>query len=327
VTGTAERDDARDRYELRAWARDVLDPALVGLVDTVILELGPALRAWGETLGAAGLLAPHWPVEVCGRGLGFEAAARTYDELARVGAPRPPGLAGVTRVGPLLLGRRGEGYAREILSAIASGASTWCVARGDRLEVTGTAGGGLVLRGATRATALAHIADHVLVEGHPRGSIIVDISSDGVRIERLRGPGGEVDRAVVHFADAPIPSPAVIDSGTRREGHLLASIWDAASNEARARALGSLVRDRGATAVERSAVASALWEARVLRGQLWSRLDAPADELGKRLRTLRLRIASLAADLLGADALLLPPNAPYAGTWAVETLLATAAAA
>lgn len=75
------------------------------------------------------------------------------------------------------------------------------------------------------------------------------------------------------------------------------------SLEPTVQALVRLARDRGATPAQREAL-----------GGIWADLQA-ATLAGEDARGLHDRATALAADLLGADALLAPANAPYGGLW------------
>ncbi|MGL6279467.1 MAG: acyl-CoA dehydrogenase family protein, partial [Gaiella sp.] len=90
-----------------------------------------------------------------------------------------------------------------------------------------------------------------------------------------------------------------------------------------------LARDRGATAPQRDRIARAWIELQALRITA-ARSHAGLDESGVpgpegailklRWSEAQQRITALAVELLGPEAQLLPPNAPYGGRWPLHRL-------
>ena len=83
------------------------------------------VREWYETLSREGWLAPGWPVQYGGMGLGPSKLLIQIEELERVGAPRVP-EQGVLNLGPILIARGTDEQRAEYLPKILSGEHVWC---------------------------------------------------------------------------------------------------------------------------------------------------------------------------------------------------------
>lgn len=114
-----------DRAAFRAQVRELLAEDRVRALVTEVAHLGPAaepaLLDVYRWLGERGWLAPSWPVEYGGAGLGVAEAAVVTEELALAGVPDDVHVLGIDIVGTFLL-RVGTPTQRErYLPALAAG--------------------------------------------------------------------------------------------------------------------------------------------------------------------------------------------------------------
>jgi alkylation response protein AidB-like acyl-CoA dehydrogenase len=77
-------------------------------------------------LGRAGWVAPHWPVDVGGRGLGIDDARLVIDELDRWNVPRVPRGSGLPLAAPTILEWSTEETKQRFLPPLAAGEERWC---------------------------------------------------------------------------------------------------------------------------------------------------------------------------------------------------------
>ena len=82
-------------------------------------------RPWYLALAAKGWLAPHWPVEWGGMGLGAAKQLIMLEELERHGCARISDM-GVAMLGPMLLRYGSDAQKRRFLPPILSGEHIWC---------------------------------------------------------------------------------------------------------------------------------------------------------------------------------------------------------
>lgn len=82
-------------------------------------------RPWYLALSAQGWLAPHWPVEWGGMGLGASKQLIMLEELERHGCARVSDM-GVAMLGPMLLRYGSEAQKARFLPRILSGEDIWC---------------------------------------------------------------------------------------------------------------------------------------------------------------------------------------------------------
>jgi len=80
---------------------------------------------WQRTLHSVGWIAPHWPHEYGGRGLGIVDQVACETVLAEFRAPSLAGVLGVNNVAPTLM-RFGTPEQKRHLAGIQSGTEVWC---------------------------------------------------------------------------------------------------------------------------------------------------------------------------------------------------------
>src|SRR5262249_19752908 len=93
----------------------------VDRVDATPLAAEPDPRPVYRQLGRLGLLAPGWPAELGGRGLGPIETALVVDEMVRRGVPETLHTLSVQIVGQLLLLAGSPEQQRTLLPALAAG--------------------------------------------------------------------------------------------------------------------------------------------------------------------------------------------------------------
>jgi alkylation response protein AidB-like acyl-CoA dehydrogenase len=196
--------------------------------------------AWQRVLHEGGWVAPHWPVDVGGRGATSTRYGIYWIEMGAAGAPQIANRVGVNTAGPTLLAHGTPEQRAALLPKILSGEEIWC-----QLFSEPDAGSDL---GAIRTTAVLD-GDTWIVNGHKvwtsfgrqahRGLLLVRTEgpeSPGVRglscmVVDMRVPGVEVRPLVqltgddefseVFLDDVRVPAGALI--GERGKGWPVAS--------------------------------------------------------------------------------------------------------
>ncbi|GAA4834511.1 acyl-CoA dehydrogenase family protein [Kitasatospora terrestris] len=185
--------------------------ALVAEVDAVLdaLPAGAGPQEAFRRLGAARLLAVHFPVEYGGRGLDLAHHAAASERIGLRGLPDVAQLITVQGVGCAILAFGTEAQRRRWLPEIASGrllASLLLSEAGagsdlTRVETTGTADGdGWLVSGRKTWSLLTDLSAIALCSARTRRSesrydgislFLVDLSAPGVRVEPVARASGE----------------------------------------------------------------------------------------------------------------------------------------
>ncbi|MBA90286.1 MAG: acyl-CoA dehydrogenase [Phyllobacteriaceae bacterium] len=179
-------------------------------------------------LAEAGWLAPTWPVEHGGMGLGPAKHMIYVEEWGRLGGPRIPDH-GIGLVGPLLIEHGTEEQKAFHLPRILSGEHVWCQGysepnAGSDLASLRTAavrdGDAFVVNGQKIWTTLAHCANWIFVlvrtsrdeKVRQKGItvLLVDMRSPGVRVRPIANLRGETDFCEVFFDDVRVPAENVV---------------------------------------------------------------------------------------------------------------------
>ncbi len=121
-------DDAAFRKDVREFVAREL-PADMRAPDEMSLGVGtgedPRDMEWLKKLATRGWVAPAWPKEYGGAGLGVIEQFIFHEECARARAPRPNFLA-IGLVGPTIIVHGNDEQKKEHLSGILSGEKYWC---------------------------------------------------------------------------------------------------------------------------------------------------------------------------------------------------------
>ncbi|MBI3758058.1 MAG: acyl-CoA dehydrogenase [Deltaproteobacteria bacterium] len=212
------------RQELRGWVQENL-PA--GWGATFRAPKGGAriefLREWQRKLHAGGYLGLSWPKEYGGRGASMIELAIFNQEMARVEAPGPLNVLGLSMAGPTIIVHGTEEQKKRYLPKILDCEEIWCQGFSEpgsgsdvasirtRAELKGDE---FVINGQKVWTSMAHIADWcmLLVRTDPdapkhRGIsyVLVDMKSPGITVQPLRQMTGESEFNEVFFEDVHVP--------------------------------------------------------------------------------------------------------------------------
>lgn len=181
------------------------------------------LRAWQRRLWEAGYLGINWPAEYGGQSKTIIEAAIFDDEMARVGAPGPINLLGLSMAGPTIIEHGTEEQKKRYLSNILSCDEIWCqgfsetgcgsdvAALKTRAELKGDE---FIINGSKVWTSLAHIADWcmLLVRTDPNAPkhrgisyLLVDMKTPGITVRPLKQMTGESEFNEMFFEDVRVP--------------------------------------------------------------------------------------------------------------------------
>jgi len=185
-------------------------------------ELMEAMRDWRKTVAGKGWIAPAWPKDLGGAGMGVLEQFVMNQEFAEHRIPHPGGM-GVMMAGPTIIAHGTEEQKQEHLSRILSGETVWCQGfsepgSGSDLASLQTRavrdGDDYVLNGQKIWTSGAHMANWMfaLVRTDPdapkhRGIsyLLFPMDSPGVSVRPLVQMTGEANFNEVFFEDVRVP--------------------------------------------------------------------------------------------------------------------------
>jgi alkylation response protein AidB-like acyl-CoA dehydrogenase len=343
-------EEAAFRAAARAWLEEHLPPALRddGLEGAVGFD---ELRAWSRSLHAGGWAGLTWPREHGGRGLPPSFQAVYLDEEARSGAPAHVNAIGLGMAGPALMAHGSDAQKERYLGAILSADEIWCQgfsepgAGSDLASLRTIArldGDRFLVDGQKVWSTLSDVADLCLLlartdettRGHAGITcLVVAMDTPGVEVRPIRQLTGESEFGEIFFSHVEVPV-----------GHVLGEIgggWQVAVTtlshergtlglqlvarlEVAVRRLIALARERGATSLQRDAIAREWIELQALRdtglrGLAAAGAHEPPGPEGSLLKLqwseANQRVTALALELLGPEAGLGRANAPFGGAW------------
>jgi len=349
-------EEARFREEVRAWLETSLPDELRGHRGGEARFDGPEVRAWSRALYDGGWVGISWPEEYGGRGLAPRYQAIYLEEEARAEAPPHIGVIGLGMAGPTIITRGTETQKARYLQPLLAADEIWCQgfsepgAGSDLAGVRTSArldGGRFVLDGQKVWSSYAHIADFciLLARSDPDSQrhagltyVIVDMHAPGVEVRPLRQITGEAEFNEIFLSGVEVPLDNVIgDVGGGWDVAMTTLLHErgtlgfalVARLEVQVRKLIALAADRGATSIQREAIAREWIHFQALRVTAYRSLSAlertgiPGPEgsiLKLQWSEANQRVTKLALELLGPDAQLRPPNAPYGGYWTTQQL-------
>ena len=349
-------EEAAFREELRAWLAANVPDELRGHRGGAARFEGPALRAWSRLLHEAGYAGLTWPREYGGGGRSPIYQAIFLEEMARAEAPAHVGVIGLGMAGPTIMAHGTEEQKRRYLEPILSAQEIWCQGfsepgAGSDLAAVRTAarldGDRFVVDGQKVWSSFAHLADFciLLARSDPESSrhqgltyLIVDMRAPGVEVRPLRQLTGEAEFNEIFFAGVAVPVENVLgEVGGGWQVAMTTLLHERgtlgfalqAQLEVAVRRLVELAHDRGATALQRDAIAREWIELQALRYTNYRSLaqlertgvPGPEGSIAKLVWSeANQRLTKLALELLGQDAPLAGDNAPYAGWWQHQQL-------
>jgi alkylation response protein AidB-like acyl-CoA dehydrogenase len=216
------------------------------------------LKDWQRRLYDNGFLGMAWPKEYGGQGASQIEMAIYNEEVARVRAPGPLNVLGISMAGPTIITYGSDEQKKRYLSKILDCEEIWCqgfsepnsgsdvAAAKTRAELKGDE---FIVNGQKVWTTLAHIADWcmLLVRTDPdapkhRGLsyLLVDMKSPGVTVKPLRQMTGESEFNEVFLDDVRVPRANLL--GGLNEGWRVATTT--LMNERGTAALASVMRYR-----------------------------------------------------------------------------------
>jgi len=213
------------RQDLREWLKNNLPPGWGTSAFKVPKgdERIQFLRDWQRNLHAGGYLGLSWPKEYGGRGASMIELAIFNEEMARVEAPGPLNVLGLSMAGPTIIVHGTEEQKKRYLLKILNCDEIWCQGFSEPGSGSDVAsirtkaelkGDEFVVNGQKVWTSLAHIADWcmLLVRTDPnapkhRGMsyLLVDMKSPGITVRPLKQMTGESEFNEVFFEDVRVP--------------------------------------------------------------------------------------------------------------------------
>jgi len=344
-------DEAAFRAELRSWLDANLTAELRGNRGGAARYDDGSVREWSRALYEAGYSGLTWPKEYGGGGRPYSYQAIFLEESARAEAPQHLGVIGLGMAGPTIIAHGTEQQKARYLARILSAEEIWCQGfsepgAGSDLSAVRTSarleGDRIVVDGQKVWSSYAHIADWCILvtRSDPESErhagltyLIVDMASPGVEVRPLRQLTGEAEFNEIFFSGVEVPVENVVgDVGGGWQVAMTTLLHErgtlgfalTAALEVAVRKLVELARDRGATPVQRDAIAREWIELQALRFTAYRSLSAlirtgvPGPEgsiLKLQWSEANQRLTKLALELLGPDAQLLAGNAPYGGYW------------
>ncbi len=344
-------DEAQFRSELCAWFEANLPESLKGHPGGAARYSDDAVRDWSRALYVAGYVGLTWPKEYGGGGKPYSYQAIFLEEMARAEAPQHLGVIGLGMAGPTITAYGTEAHKERYLQRILSADEIWCQGfsepdAGSDLSAVRTSarleGSNFVVDGQKVWSSYAHIADWciLITRSDPASSghagltyLIVDMKAPGVEVRPLRQITGESEFNEIFFDGVEVPVGNVLgEVGGGWQVAMTTLLHErgtlgfalTAALEVTVGKLIELARDRGATPVQRDAIAREWIELQALRYTAYRSLSAlmqtgvPGPEgslLKLQWSEAMQRVTKLALALLGPDAQLLAENAPYGGYW------------
>jgi alkylation response protein AidB-like acyl-CoA dehydrogenase len=269
-------EEAAFREQLRAWIEaNLTDDVRRGRFE----EAG---REWSRKLYEAGYAGLTWPKEYGGASAPYSHQAIFLEEMARAEAPPHLGVIGLGMAGPTIIAHGTEAQKEKHLEKILSTEEIWCQGfsepgAGSDLSAVRTSArrenGHFVVNGQKVWSSFAHIADWCILvtrsdpdsERHAGLTyLLVDMHAPGVDVRPLRQITGEAEFNEIFFTDVEVPVENAV--GAIGDGwqvamttllHERGTLGFAlvAGLESQIRKLIALAKEKGASEVQRDAIA------------------------------------------------------------------------
>ena len=343
-------EEAAFRSELRSWIDTNLTDEIRGG------RFEGAGREWSRKLHEAGYAGLTWPQEYGGTGAPYSHQAIFLEEMARAEAPPHLGVIGLGMAGPTIVAHGTEEQKARHLEKILSTEEIWCQGfsepdAGSDLSAVRTSarleGDRFVVNGQKVWSSFAHIADWCILvtRSDPQSQrhagltyMLVDMHAPGVEVRPLRQITGEAEFNEIFFNDVEVPAGNVLgEVGGGWQVAMTTLLHErgtlgfalTAGLEAQLQKLVALARERGASEVQRDAIAREWIGLQALRYTNYRSLTTlmktgiPGPEgSGAKLwwSEANQRVTKLALELVGPDSQLNGPDAPYGGYWQHQQL-------
>jgi alkylation response protein AidB-like acyl-CoA dehydrogenase len=218
-------EEERFRQDLREWLNNNL-PSGWGTPAFTMPKGGERLqflRDWQRKMYEGGYLGLSWPKDYGGGGASMIELAIFNEETARVEAPGPLNVLGLSMAGPTIIVHGTEEQKKRYLRKILNCDEIWCQGFSEPGSGSDVAsirtkaelqGDEFIVNGQKVWTSLAHIADWcmLLVRTDPHAPkhrgisyILVDMKSPGVTVRPLKQMTGESEFNEVFFEDVRVP--------------------------------------------------------------------------------------------------------------------------
>ena len=259
------------------------------------------IRNWSRALYDAGYIGLTWPKEYGGGGKPYSYQAIFLEESARAEAPQHLGVIGLGMAGPTIIAHGTEAQKARYLQPLLSADEIWCQGfsepdAGSDLSAVRTSarleGSHFVVDGQKVWSSYAHIADWcILVTRSDPASVrhagltylIVDMKAPGVEVRPLRQITGEAEFNEIFFTGVEVPVENVLgEVGGGWQVAMTTLLHErgtlgfalTAALEVMVGKLIELARDRGATPLQRDAIAREWIELQALRYTAYRSLSA-----------------------------------------------------
>jgi len=195
------------------------------------------IKDWYQTLYRKGWVAPAWPVEHGGMGLGPEKLVTFIEEQERWGVGRAPDQ-GILMVGPLLMGHGTDAQRAAYLPRILSGEHIWCqgysepnagsdlaslrteaIDQGDHFLVNGQKIWTTLAQDATHMFLLAR-TDKAAKKQEGISFLLVDFKSPGITVRPIRNLAGHEEFCEVFLDNVRVPKANLV--GAMNQGWTIA---------------------------------------------------------------------------------------------------------
>ena len=269
-------EEAAFRAELRAWIEENLTHEIRGG------RFEEAGRDWSRKLFDAGYAGLTWPKEYGGAGAPYSHQAIFLEEMARAEAPSHLGVIGLGMAGPTIIAHGTEAQKARHLEKILSTEEIWCQGfsepdAGSDLSAVRTSakqdGDHFVVNGQKVWSSFAHIADWCILvtRSDPESQrhagltyLLVDMHAPGVEVRPLRQITGEAEFNEIFFSDVRVPVENALDEVGNGWAVAMTTLLHergtlgfalTAALEAQIQKLVALAKERGATEIQRDAIA------------------------------------------------------------------------
>jgi len=237
ATGHGQATDVEQfRRSLARWldenlTADVIAAGQEGIDDEENIEI---LKRWNRALYDGGWAAVSWPTRYGGLDAGVEEQLAYHEEMARVGAPGPVNVIGVSNIAPAIMQFGTAEQTERFLTPMLRGDDIWCQgmsepdAGSDLASLRTSAvvdGDDFVINGQKTWNSLGRFADwcQLYVRSDPQARkhkgiscVLVDMTTPGIEVRPVRTMSGDLTFAELFFDNVRVPATSLL--GPLHEG-------------------------------------------------------------------------------------------------------------